>query len=37
MTVVSYLKKHPNRIGMTIGFILLLFIAIYIILYQRPP
>jgi hypothetical protein len=37
MTVVGYLKAHPNRIGMTIGFFLLLVIAIFIVLYQHAP
>ena len=35
MTLLSHLKAHPNRIGITIGLILLAIIVVYIVLYQR--
>jgi len=37
MTVFSYLKAHPNTIGITIGLILLAIIVVFIALYQRTP
>ncbi|MGA2461256.1 MAG: hypothetical protein ABSF82_07545 [Candidatus Bathyarchaeia archaeon] len=37
MTLLSQLKGHPNRIGMTIGFVILLFIIVYVVLHQRAP
>jgi hypothetical protein len=31
MGIISHLKAHPNRIGITIGLILLAFIALTIL------
>jgi hypothetical protein len=37
MTVLSYLKAHPNRIGITIGLILLAYIVVTIVLSKGSP
>jgi len=34
MDIVQHLKDHPNRIGITVGLILLAFIVVTILLKQ---
>jgi hypothetical protein len=37
MSLLKGFKEHPSRIGITIGLILLVIIAIYVVFNQRAP